>query len=55
MELPEGSANTYDHLKSVSYAERSRIPLKYNDPSMREVSWCLRHFHVKKFKPEPFV
>ncbi|KAK7486422.1 hypothetical protein BaRGS_00022346, partial [Batillaria attramentaria] len=36
MDLPENSANTYDHLKSVSYAERSRIPLKYNDPSMRK-------------------
>ncbi|XP_070200043.1 tetratricopeptide repeat protein 17-like isoform X3 [Littorina saxatilis] len=36
MELAEGSENTYDHLKSVSYAERSRIPLKYNDPSMRQ-------------------
>ncbi|KAL8577739.1 hypothetical protein ACOMHN_065556 [Nucella lapillus] len=31
-----GSPNTYDHLKSVSYAERSRIPMKYNDPSMRQ-------------------
>ena len=37
MELAEGSANTYDHLKSVSYAERSRIPMKYNDPAMRPV------------------
>ncbi|XP_025087686.1 tetratricopeptide repeat protein 17-like isoform X2 [Pomacea canaliculata] len=36
MELPEGSENTYDHLKSVSYAERSRIPLKHSDPSMRK-------------------
>ncbi|XP_076450500.1 tetratricopeptide repeat protein 17-like isoform X3 [Babylonia areolata] len=36
MDLPEGSENTYDNLKSVGYAERSRIPLKYNDPSMRQ-------------------
>lgn len=42
MELPEGSENTYDHLKSVSYAERSRIPLKYNDPSMRKVIFTFR-------------
>ena len=41
MDLPEGSKNAYDHLKSVSYAERSRIPLKYNDPSMRQVGACL--------------
>ena len=41
MDLPEGSENTYDHLKSVSYAERSRIPLKYNDPSMRQVGCFL--------------
>ncbi|XP_012940375.1 tetratricopeptide repeat protein 17 [Aplysia californica] len=37
MELAEGNPAVYDHLKSVSYAERSRIPLKYNDPSMRKV------------------
>ena len=39
MDLEEGKEEVYDNLKSVSYAERSRIPLKYNDPSMREV--CL--------------
>uniref|UniRef100_A0A0B7BGE5 Tetratricopeptide repeat protein 17 n=1 Tax=Arion vulgaris TaxID=1028688 RepID=A0A0B7BGE5_9EUPU len=37
MELAEGNPTVYDHLKSVSYAERSRIPLKYNDPSMRKI------------------
>uniref|UniRef100_A0A2C9KLB1 Tetratricopeptide repeat protein 17 n=1 Tax=Biomphalaria glabrata TaxID=6526 RepID=A0A2C9KLB1_BIOGL len=37
MELAEGNPTVYDHLKSVSYAERSRIPLKYNDLSMREI------------------
>ncbi|CAL1533702.1 unnamed protein product [Lymnaea stagnalis] len=37
MELAEGNPAVYDHLKSVSYAERSRIPLKYNDLSMREI------------------
>ncbi|XP_062591170.1 tetratricopeptide repeat protein 17-like [Saccostrea cucullata] len=34
MEIPEGQKKTYDHIKSVSYDERTRIPLKLNDPSM---------------------
>ncbi|BFZ05335.1 hypothetical protein BsWGS_08373 [Bradybaena similaris] len=37
MELSEGNPAVYDHLKSVSYPERSRIPLKYNDPSMKKI------------------
>ncbi|KAK3803342.1 hypothetical protein RRG08_058199, partial [Elysia crispata] len=34
--LPDGSI-AQDRLKAVSYEERSRIPLKYNDPSMRPI------------------
>lgn len=34
MEIPEGQKKTYDHIKSVTYEERTRIPLKLNDPSM---------------------
>lgn len=34
--LPDGSIDL-DRLKAVSYEERSRIPLKYNDPSMRPI------------------
>ncbi|XP_059157800.1 tetratricopeptide repeat protein 17-like isoform X2 [Physella acuta] len=41
MELAEGNPAVYDHLKSVSYSERSRIPLKYNDLSMKEI--LLKH------------
>ncbi|GFO31147.1 tetratricopeptide repeat protein 17 [Plakobranchus ocellatus] len=36
LELPDGSIDQ-DRLKAVSYEERSRIPLKYNDPSMRPI------------------
>jgi hypothetical protein len=38
MEIPEGQKKTYDHIKSVSYDERTRIPLKLTDPSMFPVS-----------------
>lgn len=34
MDVPEGQKKTYDHIKSVTYDERTRIPLKLNDPSM---------------------
>ncbi|XP_048779550.1 tetratricopeptide repeat protein 17-like isoform X2 [Ostrea edulis] len=34
MEIPEGQRKTHDHIKSVSYDQRTRIPLKLTDPSM---------------------
>lgn len=37
MDVPEGQKKTYDHIKSVTYDERTRIPLKLNDPSMLPV------------------
>ncbi|XP_041366225.1 tetratricopeptide repeat protein 17-like isoform X2 [Gigantopelta aegis] len=36
MDLPEGSVDI-DKIKTVTFAERSRIPLKVNDPSMRPI------------------
>ncbi|XP_067656213.1 tetratricopeptide repeat protein 17-like isoform X4 [Haliotis asinina] len=37
LEIPEVDRRTYDHLKSMAYSEKSKIPLKYNDPSMRPI------------------
>nr|XP_022314692.1 tetratricopeptide repeat protein 17-like isoform X1 [Crassostrea virginica] len=34
MEIPEGHRKTYDHIKSVAYDQRTRIPLKLTDSSM---------------------
>lgn len=38
MEIPEGHRKTYDHIKSVAYDQRTRIPLKLTDSSMLPVS-----------------
>ncbi|XP_060074042.1 tetratricopeptide repeat protein 17-like isoform X2 [Ylistrum balloti] len=35
-EIPEGSAKSYDHIKSVSREERTRMPLKMSDKSIRQ-------------------
>ncbi|XP_046360680.2 tetratricopeptide repeat protein 17-like isoform X1 [Haliotis rufescens] len=37
LEIPDVNRRTYDHLKSMAYSEKSKIPLKYNDPSMRPI------------------
>ncbi|KAK3594378.1 hypothetical protein CHS0354_032887 [Potamilus streckersoni] len=36
LEIPEKTRKTYDHIKSVSYEERSRIPIKLFDPFSRQ-------------------
>ncbi|KAJ8299215.1 hypothetical protein KUTeg_023275 [Tegillarca granosa] len=38
MDLPEGDRKTYDHIHSVSREQRAKMPLKLNDPSMRQPS-----------------
>ncbi|XP_033752791.1 tetratricopeptide repeat protein 17-like [Pecten maximus] len=35
-EIPEGSSKSYDHIKSVSREERTRMPLKMADKSIRQ-------------------
>jgi len=46
-DIPEGSTKSYDHIKSVSREERTRMPLKMTDKSMRLV--ILIFFSPKKY------
>ncbi len=46
LEIPEFNRRTYDHLKSMAYSEKSKIPLKYNDPSMRPVCKITLNYEV---------
>lgn len=51
MEIPEGRKETCDHVKSITYDERIRIPLKLVDSSMTEVYYMFyKYLNYTPFK-----